>query len=85
MLGVPSSVESPTCSVNLICHRNGNLQIFQFQVIRKEQCAEPDQFKNLIAENEALVHTDIQFLKTMRKVYEKVCTESGGAYFLSKL
>ncbi|RJE19883.1 hypothetical protein PHISCL_07774 [Aspergillus sclerotialis] len=70
-VGKPFDTGKPTCSINLLCHRNGILQKYQVQVISKDRCAGPNQYNSLIASNKRLIKTDIQFFKAVKKTYEK--------------
>ncbi|OQE17832.1 hypothetical protein PENSTE_c019G09469 [Penicillium steckii] len=63
--------EKPTCSINLICQRNGFLQKYQIHVINKDRCATPDQFDSLITNVKGLIKTDSQFFKTVKRTYDK--------------
>lgn len=70
-LELPFDVEKPTCSINLLCRRNGILQKHQIQVISQARCSSPDQFENLIASNKKLIQTDAQLFEVVRKTYQK--------------
>lgn len=70
-VGEPFDVGKPTCSMNLLCHRNGISQKYQVQVISQDRCAGPDQYYSLIASNKRLIKTDIHFFQTVKKTYEK--------------
>lgn len=70
-IGVPFDTKKPTCSINLLCRRDGTLQKYQVQVISKDRRLEPDQFESLVASNKGLIQTDVQFFTTIKKVYEK--------------
>lgn len=70
-IGKPFDVGKPTCSINLLCHRNGILQKYQVQVISKDRCAGSGQFDRLVASNKRLIQTDIQFFKAVKRTYEK--------------
>lgn len=64
-------IEKPTCSINLLCRRNGILQKHQIQVISQARCSSPDQSENLIASNKKLIQTDAQLFEVVRKTYQK--------------
>ena len=56
--GKPFDIDKPTCSINLICQRNGFLQKYQIHVINKDRCATHDQFDNLITNVKGFIKTD---------------------------
>jgi hypothetical protein len=74
IIGVPFDSGKPTCSINLLCNRNGTLKKYQIQVISKDRCSESGQFESLVANNKSLIQTDTQFLECIKKTYErKMC------------
>lgn len=69
--GIPFDVWKPTCSINLICHRNGALQKHQVQVIDKSRCGGQDRFESLIASSNGLIQTDEQLFERIKNIYER--------------
>ncbi|KAL4791617.1 hypothetical protein BDV19DRAFT_392963 [Aspergillus venezuelensis] len=67
----PFDVEKPTCSINLLCHRNGELQKHQIHVIHHRRCKGLEEFLKLIDDNNELISSDKQLLTTMRHIYEQ--------------
>ena len=70
-IGRPFDTKKPTCSISLLCNRNGFLQKYQVHVISKDRCAGPDQFDSLVARNMRLIKTDFQLFKTLKRTYER--------------
>lgn len=70
-IGLPFDTGKPTCSINLLCQRDGILQKYQVMVISKDQCIGPNEFERLIARNKRLIQTDTQFFKAIKEIYEK--------------
>ncbi|GAA88462.1 hypothetical protein AKAW_06576 [Aspergillus luchuensis IFO 4308] len=70
-VGIPFDTKKPTCSISLLCHRNGFLQKYQIHVISKDRCAGLDQFDSLVTSNKRLIKTDVQFFKTVKRTYER--------------
>jgi hypothetical protein len=65
-------VTKPTCSLNLVCYRSGakGCALLQVQCVLRSLFPDDASFDTVLEANPHLVHTDDQFFREMRRLYE---------------
>jgi len=68
----PYDITKPTCSLNLVCYRSGakGCDLQQVQCILRSKFPDSSAFQNTVDANPILVHTDQQFFREMRKLFD---------------
>jgi hypothetical protein len=65
-------VTKPTCSLSLVCYRSGakGCALLQLQCVLRSLFPDDASFETVLEANPHLVHTDDQFFREMRRLYE---------------